>query len=893
MKAFLANTSWSAQLRDGMMVNQWTNASHYGHLPAGSDDHAFVMPFSIGGVIAQHRRLDGRRILSDVRLGALAAVVAARGPNCPLSFSPWPGVTYDEDVVLARGETADLSPIEWLLIRLAFRFSAPSRREAAPLTEEILGDAAADLLALMEGGRFEEFRSLLQETLDLHRLLYALAESPVEPGSEPFNYAALQMERSGSIAWEWARAYRDVVVRAGDHLQRDERFFESCAYIAPRVMRDARAVAPLEATRVLFQLPATLFRALMDGAARRHAEAAGTPIPRGSLFTPTGASAAGYRSVWLRFVGAWESLADVIGPNRDASWEDLQKAWPAVALHLHDTALRLAEAAKSGEQQAIGWSADMLLKWPHKILSGWNTGRSYALVQPLATSALLRHPWTEVEGLGLMRFEQPARVSEVFEAVVDNAWLDTQVVVSCSLIGLFGDAGLDGRIADGPAEAAGALFRNESFDPSAAFHPSEPQLTAISILHAVLRLVGASERFEDGYGREIGELADEIDRLEGPNYVSARIYSWSGEADVEGQDGLQVLLMAAAVPTPSPRRRGGIEVGEDLKALLLPPDDRRRRRVLQHLDAMRKAAARQTPKRAAEVIATLQRAPCTDAQAASRLAEVVRIIEACEAEIRKARDAAIAQAAIDPGRLAEVGNAASRNAFSKVEGAFPLRHFRSVAFTDRDLKLFSFRLADQKGRYTTPLMDERLGGDDDWWADEFQPFVGAAVFSEVVGAAWPVRRAPRSADSYWRTLKAAVAAVQAAGQAPLIVRASRGEPEWLGAWQYDLRGDHRPADMRIEQAEGRGDGYDFDLNGTPVYSSPWVGAATWVLGREVLDRLEFQRFADGQNTTVEFEPNSSDIWKGRVVVSLGLCVTLAEGQIWRIAHQPAKAAPGP
>ncbi|MDP2009449.1 MAG: hypothetical protein Q8K11_04675, partial [Phenylobacterium sp.] len=514
MKAFLANTAWSEQLRDGMTVNQWSNATHYGHLPSGEGDNAVVMPFDFDQVVLR-RALKGREVLTDVRLGVVAAVLRGRGQENRLSFSPWPGITYDREVVLARAPVADLSAVERLLIRGAFWFSPPSRRERPPLTEEILSDAVADLLALMEAGRFEEFRALLQETLELHRLLYALAESPVEPGTPPFNYAALKLETSRSYAWEWAGAYRDLIVRAGDHLNRDERFFESCAYIAARVMREAREVAPFEATAVLFHLPATLFRALVDGAARRRAETAVDPIARGSLFTPAGAGAAEYKGAWLRFVAGWESLADAVSPEGDANWEALRATWPAMSRHLHDTALRVAQAAKAGELQAIGWSVDMLLKWPRKMLLGWNTGHGYALVRPLVTSGLLQKPWDEVEALGLTRFEEPARSSEVFEAVVHNAWLDSQVVLSCSLIGLMGAPATSGRIEDGPGEAAGALFRNKSFDPSASYHPRERALSAQNVLHSVLRLVGAGERFEEGYGWEIGALAEEIDSLEG------------------------------------------------------------------------------------------------------------------------------------------------------------------------------------------------------------------------------------------------------------------------------------------------------------------------------------------------------------------------------------------
>tara|TARA_R100000049_G_C1955370_1_gene108881 strand:- start:6487 stop:8274 length:1788 start_codon:yes stop_codon:yes gene_type:complete len=594
--------------------------------------------------------------------------------------------------------------------------------------------------------------------------------------------------------------------------------------------------------------------------------------------------------VWLRFVGGWESLADTISPESEASWETLQAAWPSISRHLHDSALRIAQAAKAGERQAIGWSVDMMLKWRRKILLGWNTGHGYALVRPIVTAGLLRKPWEEVAAVGLARLDEPAKRAEVFEAVVENAWLDSQVVLACSLIGLMGEAGATGRIEDGPAEAAGALFRNQSFDPSASYHPREPALSPGTILHAVLRVVGAGERFEEGYGQEIGALAEEIDRLEGPNYISARIYSWSGEADVEGQAGLQTLLLAAAMPSPSGRRRGaGVEIGEDLKRLLLPRDDRTRRRLLEHLAAMRKAAEDLPAKRVAEVVATLRADACTPAQATLLMGEVVRTLEACQAEIEAVRLSEITRAVIDPARLAAIAEAAGRTAFSKAEGAFPVPLIGEVRFVHDDLSSYRYRFLTQKARYTQPPMEEPVSNELEWWEGTLREFAAAAAFRELIKGAAPVRRAPRSAASYWRALKEAVAAVRDAGEDPIIVRGGRAEPAWLAGWHYDFDGKKRPPDLRIEQVEGRGPGYDFDLNGTPVYSSPWTGAATWVLGRETLRVLDVQKFQSGQPVAVTFEPDTADVWKGRVVAAFAIRMDRGTGPSWRIAHPRPKA----
>lgn len=888
MKAFLANSAWSTQLRDGMMLNQWSNAVHYEHLPkSASEASAIIVPFGFDPP-ALTRSLARPRVLADVHLGVLAAVLRGRPAERPLSFSPWPGVTYDKEVVLARASVPDLSAIERFLIRFAFVFAPVQRREAPPSTKEILSEAGADLLSLMEAGRYAEFEALMAETIDLHRLLYALGEEPQEPGRTPFNYGALKLEDTRSFAWEWARGYRDLLVRAGDHLTSDDRYFESCAYIAPKVMRQAREVAPFEAAQAVFNLPATLFRALVDGAARRHAEASPAPVVRGTLFTPAGPGAAFYRSSWLRFVGGWESLGDAVSPRSGANWEDLRAAAPGVSRHLHDSALRVAQAAKAGERLAIGWTVDMLLKWREKILLRWGGYHGHALIRPVVTLDLLGRPWDKVAPLPLMRFGEAVIEAGVFDAAVENAWLDTQMVLACSLIGLFGEAGAAGRFDDGPAEAAGALFRNQNFDPSASSHPHGRPLTTTAILQAILRLIGAGDRFEEGYGYEIGELADEIDRLEGPNYVSARGYSWAGQADVHEQASQQLLLLAASLQKPGRGRSGGPAVDDDLKALLLPADDRVRRRLLDHLAALRKAAKELDPSRSAMIMATLRAEACDVAELSDRLAAVVAIIETCETEIHQVRETEIAAAPIDPTRLEAIAEAAAATAFSAVDGAFPLPMFKTVAFVDDDLLRFSHRLRTDKGRYTAPLMREPFGNEAEYWTTSLHDLVGAVVFNDVVKARPAVRRAPRSAAGYWTAIKAAVEAVEEAGQTPIIVRNNRGEPQCLTEWHFDFSGSKRPADLRIQQVEGRGDGYDFDLNDTPVYSSPWAGAATWVLGREALARVDFQRLIDGRAVEVGFEADASDVWAGVAHATFARRVSVAAGPIWRIGHPPSK-----
>jgi hypothetical protein len=152
------------------------------------------------------------------------------------------------------------------------------------------------------------------------------------------------------------------------------------------------------------------------------------------------------------------------------------------------------------------------------------------------------------------------------------------------------------------------------------------------------------------------------------------------------------------------------------------------------------------------------------------------------------------------------------------------------------------------------------------------------------------RRAPGTAPGWWRACKQAVADVQAAGQTPIIVRATGVEPRWLFDWQWNQAGT-RPADMTFTQGPSPGASYDFHINGVPVFSCSAAGRATWVLGRELFESARFHRFPSGLTVEVGFEPDT-DPWKGTLLVKLQHGAVRGAGPIWRIGH-PAPTPPAP
>lgn len=122
---------------------------------------------------------------------------------------------------------------------------------------------------------------------------------------------------------------------------------------------------------------------------------------------------------------------------------------------------------------------------------------------------------------------------------------------------------------------------------------------------------------------------------------------------------------------------------------------------------------------------------------------------------------------------------------------------------------------------------------------------------------------------------------------PLIVRGGRSEPSWMREWHYDYTGRSRPSDMQLEHRAGQGDGYDFHLNETPVYSDIGAEDFTWIVAREMFARVAFEDFGDGRMVRAHLTVDPADPWRAKLAVEWGRAVTIAEAPVWRVSH-PAR-----
>lgn len=886
-KRYVANTAWPEQLKAIVLANRLQGAEAYGYLTGLPQPGAvgLVNPYDFDPPLLKLWFADPMQ-LRDVRFGVLNALIRSQGraaakglPIAGLSFAVRTGRTYRGEVALLRGEGV-VGWAERQLARHGFVFRRPSKAEPAEATAGLLKEIANDALAQFEAGRYDEFDRHLDDLTELHGFLYGLAEAPESPGSR-FNYAQID-EGFRTVGGAWIRAYRHLVARVGDHVEADPRFLERCAYLPRSLYRRARAVASFEALTPVLDLHAILLWALMGRAARVRADhAPATPAP-GATFSVPGSLGDTYRRAWLNFVAGWESFGDELAASPDdgpISWDAVQERAPGMLQHLRESAMMVAKAAQLGEVQAVGWTTDMLLKWNDRMARGWREPGNdhWALHRALPTLALVEKPWTEVEALPLTVHDQPKSPQGVFAAALSNGWLDVLVSLTASLLGRAAiPTGTDP--ADGAGAAATALYRNTGFDPDAAAHPREAPIQLESLLRSLIR---TTDR-QSGYASTIEDLAERIDQLEGPNYISGRVYGWSralGPGDAV--DPLIVLLAAVTTPPAAGRRRGALTLGDDLRALLLPVDDARRRNILDRLEGLQAALAAVDVVRSGRLISMLLGAPVPGAQVTARLAAVGDILAECKRVIDEARLAAITTAPVDPGRLAAVERGAARGAFDMV--SFGLSLFPTITEVDVPLTRFTHILHNlRRGVFTEPLLspDQDLEADAEQWLGSR---VGSRVLADALNQGAVTRRSVSTAAGWWKAVKAALSAVEAAGMTPLVIRGGRDAPAWLMDWHYGAPGGlARPADIHLEWRDGCGPGYDFHLNDVAVHADPGAGPATWIFGREMFESVEFELFGPDRRVRASLTSDALNPWRADVRLEWGRRVTMRAGPKWRI-----------
>jgi len=292
----------------------------------------------------------------------------------------------------------------------------------------------------------------------------------------------------------------------------------------------------------------------------------------------------------------------------------------------------------------------------------------------------------------------------MFGAILHNAWRDHLVTLASLMI--------HWAMHRGPGSttllAARMLLRNEPHDHGDFGLAGGESLTGIDLLVSILRIQGAGARWVDrSYAGRFDHLLENMGQLGDAPSVSLRIYSSGGGLSFEALPRAQVLAIMALSPRPQGLNR-------DLRRQLTQHHDESLQRRKAYLEALLAACDDIEADGHRPIVAAI-----ADLDAAgfdARLLHARQLIEESLAVLDGHRAEAIAEAVIDPARVAALAQSAAQEAFTPAR--FPLNLFAEIEPTTDALDPYRLPATGQsKGSYTDPPMGHTVINEDSWWRD--------------------------------------------------------------------------------------------------------------------------------------------------------------------------------
>jgi hypothetical protein len=604
VRGYTANVAWRQELRELVASNRLLGAVEYGYLPSTSDNTSegpkiYVNPMLSSIPPAASVYLKQSSIVRDIHFGLLNVVAVSwlrsarttrdgKSGFLWLVFSPVPGETYSEEVILARSPEG--LPLNWaqkLLVRLAYRFSKPSGR-TAPTTAALLKEHASDLILSIDAGRLQEFQSGLNYLIDFHVFLFQIAKSPDRNGSEFFNYAEMNPLGWRSVGDSWAREYGDVFKRSAARLSTESEFFGTCAYLSARLYRQARDTAPARVLSSINKVGLNLFWRLREWADAAHRSETASIAHAGIAYRLRPDLAERYAGALREFVAGWERLGSECATVRAiaaAEWELIGSHFIPVWEHLKHTATMVAANAKSGDLLAAEWCVDVLLKWLSNGERGWGSG-SHTLVENewLLTPDIFKNPWNTVLEAH-SGFVGEITPNHIFAFTTANAWRDVQLSLAAVLIHWAVQNGPNGAA----SLAARKIIHNEHHDRGSGADYARPAFPSVDTAFGTILRIGVSDgRGDAGHSTAIDDFIERLDDLTTEPFVSGRIYSTGGMLGFQQLSSEQGLILMALFSREPGRAKMSSTVSDLLKSISLT-NDHATRQLIARLEGLRDA----------------------------------------------------------------------------------------------------------------------------------------------------------------------------------------------------------------------------------------------------------------------------------------------------------------
>ena len=911
----------SFQVLAGGIAKGWFPVPSYGDEKAPEGPRLLIgRGFREGGIQGE-LRLRAQARLVDVRIWVVRLVVESwyrRAQALPRSDKPgafgvndsWPlltlpmspGTVYESDLPLAMvADGPELLPWQRWVLRWSVVLHPTSQERYGIRVEAILGELAADTRNMAAKPDNEGFERAYSALIGLHGLLLAACLDKTETG-EQGSWALLPDPESffdQTLHKNWSKVYRGIFEAAIEGMVRDTRPLRRLCHLLQHLDDDALRTSPIEIREHLLQMPPLMMYQLSNWWAFRVEEQGIIEHSHKQMVLLRPPLNRVYDEVLSTFVAGWENgRPDKPRRNRDAralDWTTLPGLARLNVKHIEETALMLLAAVMRGDQAAAEWLADVLSKWwgtlsfdhePYQLYdkTTFITIEDLALAWPAFCSKF---------GLEADDAESKERLREIlqqgaFQAALRNYWTDVRLLtieLMLDWVRAVPAALVSSSLA---FDIAAGLLTGKQWKGGGQAVDSLSNLSPTEYLAAKVRQFAASGEWRGGYVGRLDGFVERVKDMRRPNMVSSRVYSFGGADDVESLQESQLELFAVlatgAWDLPRSLQRQ-LDVWFDARFDQYNSIDILRGRLKSWLERLEAQ-----PGLSVEHIGLMKERVRPGVPAQAAIAHVKACLLAAQQALEGRREETLAAQPIDPNRLLEIGRYASKSAFCKEKGHFPV-HLFPIGSTAENLEDFTLTFAKvRRGELTQIQMEQRAANEAEYFADAMAQQVAIVVLRDVLHRSEVKEVAVQDAEAYWKALQAESHLIMAKGGTPILLLDNATRPDWVWGWQHpDFDATHkRPDDLQVRRRDGQGAGYQCDFNEIEVYEAPLPIGQSLLLPREAFLALNFTNYGDGRFVRAEVV----ELEGAKSLVDLKLTfsrrVEVAEARLVRLAYAQSK-----
>ena len=594
-RAYAINHIWPEEIRRNLEYNFFHRAIDLGWLPGpsfgddGSNSNTAILIHSIGrdkGEIQVREKKKDKWFVRDVRLLLLSLAIKSwqrREEKLPLSqkdqpdafaglhhsrllvFPYAPGEQFEAKYGLCRTEGGSgLTWCERWLVRRSYVLARKEKKTASLSINDILNELIAEAQVDMEAGEEVAFKEALDKLEDMHVALIHAGDivTNADTGQRD-NYANLA-ERDhvfdARLHDLWAREYSRLTESAIERLSVNDTYFRYLVHVPGRLINRLKEVHPKTIPGHFLRLSRS-FHYRLNRWWSRTGEEQGllvhTPCKPATLRAP---AVTVYDNTIKEYLGAWESLKNdrfLPTDNEALNWEQYREVGELYTGHLNSTLFMLFDSLILGNRGGAEWLCDSLIKWWNTIRYRFDEPRYYIRDESKPTLELTEKPWGTVRNmtdLSMPGVTEDTAQKALWTACIHNYWIDLCCVSLYAMIQLGKTCERESSL---PAQLAGNLSKGKALRPGGETVGSHwPIQTLEELMIAIIRQYCLDGGYRRGYRARLDSVVEGIFSQGEPAMVPGRVYSGSGEEDLDALCDGQLVLMCLLIKedwTPSER----------------------------------------------------------------------------------------------------------------------------------------------------------------------------------------------------------------------------------------------------------------------------------------------------------------------------------------------------